>query len=492
MYWFFVTTYRVLSSYSLKLKGNAMMSLSRLSLLFCMSCFLFFLVFLMNGCSTFGFPSVDEMPLTINGETFDIHNLVCNDDGTVAAVGFVQSVTNFRGVALHSSDQGLSWKTTALGPDAKGVFLSMVTLPPRENSSKQVLYASGHAYSGNVAGILLKSFTFMPFTSGPWWKSIDDGRSWQQVDDFLPLVSTREIGAKLPDILVVDSHHTLLTIRSGSGVFNQSAMLRSTDGGKEWQVISLPDVLNYYSMRTDRHGRVAVVGTIKNTGRHNHRIFWSENSGATWNQRPDDPSIPVGLSETMFRHQEDFHFQVGLYGDHGTFLFAYAVPEGVFRQHDWYKTIIYRSNDWGKTWKKTYWASWSPITSMAGNGKGRLVALTFSGSVLLSDDSGVSWTAHETGFLNTSIFPGRLIEAGDGILLGLFQGSRFIRSTDWGNTWHIVDSKLPDRKYYLGPSCTNSSGLVVTGGGFGMVTRSIDGGATWQRARIVDDHFPLK
>ncbi len=68
--------------------------------------------------------------------------------------------------------------------------------------------------------------------------------------------------------------------------------------------------------------------------------------------------------------------------------------------------------------------------------------------------------------------------------MAYFGGGRFARSTDWGETWHTVNSQLPDRNYSLRVSCTNGRGLIVVGGDWGMLTRSTDWGATWQRARM--------
>lgn len=45
--------------------------------------------------------------------------------------------------------------------------------------------------------------------------------------------------------------------------------------------------------------------------------------------------------------------------------------------------------------------------------------------------------------------------------------------------------RLPDRQYVLDVHCTDGRGLIVVAGSGGMVTRSTDWGAAWQRGRLL-------
>jgi len=119
---------------------------------------------------------------------------------------------------------------------------------------------------------------------------------------------------------------------------------------------------------------------------------------------------------------------------------------------------------------------------IAGDATGRVIALTSRGAILLSTDDGGSWRVVHYPKLRTD--SSIIIFSNDGVILAARDRGRFMRSPDGGETWHTVASGLPDRKYVLDAHCTDGWGLIVVAGFGGMVTRSTDWGATWQRGRL--------
>jgi photosystem II stability/assembly factor-like uncharacterized protein len=429
----------------------------------------------LSGCASSVPLKVAEAPLARGDEFIFLNSLHCNRDQTVAAMGFLGDPTwpKGKGVALHSDDQGLTWRMVDLGAGADSVSVSLVALPAKDQQSEEPLYASGYLIGG-----LSLSFDRRP---GPWWMSQDGGRSWVQAPDLYPLpvsnVTSLLIGpgalpAPLRPIVVADERGTLLTIRGGTdsmgstsaGKPSADTLLRSTDAGKTWELSPSHNILTLTSLLTNGRGHAAAAG-LPEEGKPG-MVFWSEDAGANW-------------TLAGFANPSEVT-TIWLSGDPDHTLIAHSGQ------------MIYRSEDGGRAWQGPLrLKEESFITAMTGDGKGRLVALMASGAAMVSDDWGKTWRRRDTGIRmppsqGAIKSDSSLISTGNGILIGYFRGGRFTRSTDWGETWHTVDSQLPDKSFGLRVSCTDGRGLIVVGGDWGMLTRSTDWGATWQRARMAD------
>ena len=446
----------------------------------------------LSGCASSVPLKVAEAPLARGDEFIFVNSLHCNRDQTVAAMGFLGDPTwpKGKGVALHSDDQGLTWRMVDLGAGADGVSVSLVALPVKDQQSEEPLYASGYLIGG-----LSLSFDRRP---GPWWMSQDGGRSWVQAPDLYPLpvsnvtvLSTDPGGlpAPLRPIVVADEQGTLLTIRGGTdsvggsmvaGKPSADALLRSTDGGKTWELAPSHNILSLKSLVTNTRGHAVVAGLPGFEVGKPVMVFWSDDSGANWTRAVFANAPEVSPGEGLVAMTMP---SIWLYGNADETLIAYT------------GSSIYRSEDGGRSWQGPLQLKGeSHITAITGDGKSRVVALMASGAAMVSDDAGKTWGRRETGVqmpprASGSFRPpptARLVSAGNGVLLAHFGGGRFARSADWGETWHTVDSQLPDKSYGLRVSCTDGRGLIVVGGDWGMLTRSTDWGATWQRARMAD------
>lgn len=435
---------------------------------------------------------VTEAPLSHGDNFIFINSLHCNRDHTVAAMGFLGNPYGQKGtgIALHSDDQGLTWRRIDLSPGADSVSVSFVVLPVKGPGSSDQLYASGY-----VVGNFSLSQENRP---GPWWISADGGRSWLQSSPLYPLpvsnipfylTSPGALPVPLRPISIVNEQGTLLTIRGGTdnqhsfilGKSSADTLLRSTDGGKNWESSPSHNISNLRTLLTNGRGHAVVAGWSGKEPGKTVKIFWSDDSGENWTLASCANPLPAVWDAVAGSFRIPI---IWLYGNPDQPIIAYSGAS------------IYRSEDRGRTWQGPLnLKAESSIAAMMGNGKGRFIALMTLGPAMVSNDWGKTWERRDTGVqvalpAKKSIAEplpfASLISTENGLLVGIFTGVRFTRSTDWGETWHPVDSQLPEKQYSLRASCSDGRGLMVVGGDWGMLTRSIDGGATWQRGRMAE------
>lgn len=393
-----------------------------------------------------------------------VRSLHCATNGTVIGAGYQDSVTDLEGVALYSLDRGATWHRAPVEPAAEGIPLSLLVLPTDGGPDRIGL--SGYRFGRNVLSAALK-FTYEP---GPWWATSDAGRSWHRRDPQLPLPPTTVMDAQMPVVERVDTKGTLLTTVDDRG--SALAVLRSTDGGRTWDRQSLPALNHYGSLVSDGSGLVVLTGrSTRDLG----LIYRSADSGSTWVEsrfvpRPGDARTwPPPKALRLYRSAAGS--LIAYNNDH---LGKGSSP-----------ALLYRSIDEGRTWTYAYgFGRVGRILAIAGDRQGHIVAITELGKVLRSDDGGATWRQGVNPVVaRTELGASNVVFSDDGVVLATLDRTTFMRSTDAGVTWRAVDSRLPDRQVVLDAFCTDGKGLIVIAGSGGMLTRSTDGGATWQRGQ---------
>lgn len=409
------------------------------------------------------YPLVSEAVLAVSGYKVGVQSLYCNADGSVIAAGYTDSLTNLEGVAFFSGDRGATWRQASVVPPAAGVPLSLLVLPHRRDAD--FLYLSGYRHGQTLlSGVM--TFAYEP---APWWTTVDRGQSWHRTEALLPRSKTRVTFAGMPVVITVDRMGTLVTTVDDQ--HDGLVLLRSTDAGVTWSRQLLPALAHYGSMVSDGTGLVVVTGrSTQDRG----VIHWSADSGATWAESRL-------LTTTTFPFR--FPGALRLYRSPAGALIAFNNDHlGKGKSATWF----FRSVDEGRTWVFVLgFSRLGRIAGISGDASGRMIAVTEWAHVLLSDDGGATW---RQGFnpivAKTELGASNVISSPEGVVLATLDRATFIRSTDRGETWQAVDSQLPDRQFVLDTHCIDDNGLIVIAGSGGMVTRSTDWGATWQRGQV--------
>jgi photosystem II stability/assembly factor-like uncharacterized protein len=235
---------------------------------------------------------------------------------------------------------------------------------------------------------------FMGVNNGGVWKSDDYGRTWAPIFDEAP---TGSVG----DLAVSPSHPDVLYVGSGEGLHRPDlgvgdGIFKSTDGGKAWRHVGLPDVqqVGRLVVHPTDPDIVFVAGMGHPYGPNEERgVFRTTNGGRSWekvlyvnhntgaSQVEIDPSDPRTIYAALWEHREgpweNGSFSgpnTGLYKsvDGGTtwrrltkglpvadrgeqFIFAIAPgnPRRLYTLVGGRSTAgVFRSNDGGETWAR--------------------------------------------------------------------------------------------------------------------------------------------
>lgn len=417
----------------------------------------------LSGCADVpSRPAIAEMQLVSSGQPIAVRSLHCPPAGPLFASGVVRTLSKVEGVILYSDDRGAAWNLATMEPAARGVPLSLVDLPI--GIGRQAVYAFGYRTGEGVFDQMANAYSLEP---GPWWSTQDQGRTWQQTAPRFEVSRGRGFGQESPRISIVDEAGTLVVASSEA---QEVGVLRSSDSGQTWARQGLPGLNSVSSLISDGRGHVVLTGTppVAFWGGERSVIYWSADSGRSWQEAGGTRIQAVG----------------------GGGLGLYRSPQGAMLAFNTGPTNsdftdIYHSSDNGRTWAESKGQDHSGrILGIAGDLRGRLVAVTEYDRLLLSDDGGANWWIRgKVSSKTTGSFNIGMASSGDGIFVAMMGRGTIMRSTDRGETWVAVESGLTDRLFGPIAHCEDGNGLIVMMSS-GIVTRSTDWGATWRPGQL--------
>ena len=434
--------------------------------------------FALAGCSTYDLPTQPEAKLRVaGGGTVSVSSLSCRLGGSVVAAGVETSgINSLGGVLLRSADRGLHWEM--LRPDAalRDVSPWFIEDPRDVNMAPRALYVTGYRNVGLITAAVMWAYSL-----GPWLVSRDDGKTWRPTDPLAPFAKSTRVEPDPQQVVQSDATGTLAFTRVAGWLnpfANSSVILvRSRDGGRTWQESSLPGITNPpIGLLSDGRGRVVVVATSGSASDAELVVLQSDDGGERW-------------TETLRSKRAGGWWGIAGRVD-GTLI--------LWNQGERTGRAYFVSSDGGRTWSGRAIGLWRPFRRVVSAGPGRWVALSVEPAgneqeaiAWVSDDDGRTWTLRPTGIKRRKQYEAMghastLVSAGNGVLIAHAGGSRVARSSDHGETWQLHDAALPDRDFGFNAHCTDGKGLVVLGGDYGLLTRTVDFGVTWQAGRILD------
>ncbi|WP_136513344.1 sialidase family protein [Geomonas edaphica] len=378
-----------------------------------------------------------------------ISDIYCDSNDTLVALGLHGRGFAPSSFAFFSEDRGATWQQAAFTPVPSNMLLSLRPFP-----------------CGNVPALCAGGYTSVPEGSR-WWCSKDGGRTWDETQRKAPFVNPSGSYSIIPDVAVAGEMGTLVAAEAGpEGLY----LLRSTDCGAQWeQRLLLPDVRFASPIVSDGMGHLAFFGHAKDHlfgEQPKDWVYWSADAGANWQEAVS----PYGFFLQSMR----------LYRTPAGSLLAYNSQDRNYGQ-----TVVFYSVDDGASWK---WSRgldcFGRIISIAADSRGRVVAMTRFGNILISDDGGGTWRDNGVPSYASADFnydPTPMIFTDRGVVITAVDNS-IIRSTDRGETWSIA-ALFTAPKERISALCANGEGLVVAAAGMSFA-RSTDWGATWQAGEM--------
>lgn len=321
-----------------------------------------------------------------------------------------------------STDDGKTWRS--LGFPEFNTVLSLVMHPTRPNV----------VYAGAGGGLYL---------------SQDGGETWTALTQGLPLSGS--VGA----LLISTAHpQTLYAGLSGLDTLHPAGVFRSADGGGSWTFDSR-------GLAVSNATSVAVTPQDPDTlwSLSDLIPFRSIDHGETWTAVQPGPTLSIHHSPPLIAVDP-------------------LDAAGVYIQSD--EGLILRSSDGGQTWETGGNPGFPLAFSIGAQHPVTLWAAPRQGGLLRSTDRGDTWTAMPgpagAGFYLAfdipPAAPSTVYAAGT-----LDFKARFVRTTDGGATWTLIQDGLPAPVSVVA-SDPSEPGTVWTVSG-GDVYRSTDGGDHW-------------
>lgn len=185
---------------------------------------------------------------------------------------------------------------------------------------------------------------YMGVNNGGVWKSDDYGRTWKPIFDSAP---TGSIG----DIAVSPSHPNVIYVGTGEGLHRPDlsvgdGIFKSTDGGKSWQHVGLPDVqqVGRLVVHPTNPDIVFVAGLGHPYGPNEMRgVFRTRDGGKTW-----DKVLYINHNTGAIQVEFDFQNPDVLYAD------MWEHREGPWENGSFSgsNSGLYKSVDGGTNWKQ--------------------------------------------------------------------------------------------------------------------------------------------
>jgi len=388
--------------------------------------------------------------------------------------------TEGTGDIFKSTDGGHSWtlKRNGIDPDQQVLSFRGFTVDPR---TSDIIYAMAEiGSSGWTADREPIKGIEMDLTMGVVFKTTDGGENWTEIWRGNNLARYCWINPRDPEMIYVSTgifdRESAIT-DTAAGFAGGVGILKSTDGGENWQVQDQANgLLDLYIGSLYMHPRnpdtlLAAAGQNNWSGyyqEHTGGIYITTNGGDNWTR--------VIGSQEMFLVVE--------YSTNDPDI-AYAFsPEAV-----------YRSYDAGFTWQRFSRTEnmWGPPGIVAGlpidaqcdpEDPMRIIVNNYLGGNLLSTDGGVTWIKASKGYTGAlmshlSVVPGapQIVYAGS--------RSGIYRSENGGKDW-IGLCNPPEGMFAkfneiiaLAVDPLNPNHVLTMPSDFGTVVFSYDCGAVW-------------
>jgi photosystem II stability/assembly factor-like uncharacterized protein len=332
-----------------------------------------------------------------------------------------------------------------------------------------------------VTGVIQEPHTFyMGSTGGGIWKTTDAGESWQNVSDDSRL-ATASIGA----LDVADSDPSIVYVGTGSEAIRSNVSIgkgiyKSTDAGRTWKFVGLPDAGQIGAIvihPTDPNTVFAAVVGNPFVPNKTRGVYRTKDGGATWQQ-------VLSLSDST--GAVDIELQPGnpnvVYASmwHGQRKPWTIISGGA-------EDGIYRSVDGGDHWQRLsnglptgiFGKSDLAVSAAMPNRVYALVEAKPGNGLYRSDDAGEHWTLVNgtTPGIITRPFYYDNVDAdptnGDVVYAG---AEGFYKSTDGGRTFRTMRTPHGDNHdLWINPR-DNAIMIQSNDGGANV---SLDGGKTW-------------
>ncbi|MFN2502483.1 MAG: WD40/YVTN/BNR-like repeat-containing protein, partial [Pyrinomonadaceae bacterium] len=369
------------------------------------------------------------------------------------------------GTVLRTADGGRSWTAigTGLGSELRGV-----------------------AFGGPEAAIIVGE-------GGAILRSVDAGRVWQPV--VRATASTlRAVKFVTPSIAVAagddgtllrstDGGVSWATVDSGTSAAlrglhftgatigiavggddrrwrSERVVLRTMDGGATWAEIDAPKGTRLYSVTAASDGSIVAVGEAGASIR-------SADEGITW-------EAAKAVTQTSMPNTPDFRWDTSN-------AFASVSPAGGALVAVTYGGRILRSEDGGSAWSPVQQMPDMPVASFLNSPIARAgddALVIGAGNFIFRSEAGTEFEK-TTSAGDQIVFGIRFLDPLVGVSVGV--AGRIQRTVDGGKTWTTVESgtKRNIRRAAFGDDKNGVAVAGPAGTGPGMV-RSEDGGLTWQ------------
>ncbi len=440
----------------------------------------------------------------------------------IARAGTDLVVVGAGGTVLRSSDDGLTWTAMPFSGDdhltrsywldgqrgfvVSGTFQELGTVVARTvdgGSTWTPLVGVLPHTARNVA--FLDDTTGFVLTDGDTYRSDDGGATWTNLGLYFQSYAN--------NLVFLDDQTWLVS------AFGEGAVIdRTVDAGAEFSIafydLALQGVTTLQQIPGGR-----VVATLPNGG-----VVTSDDDGLTWTVRVDDAADGRWPTLRTVRMTEGGRAYAGAdttqgpnspqlwleSGDHGRTWHQSATPPPLTRFRDilcvsnqhtlvsgtvgWSDPVIARTVDGGLTWGLSTLPPGDGPMTLALAGPSRVFVTALFGSnggthVYRSDDGGATWQDASIGLAPNQAYLGiSFVDADHGFVSGGFASGVVSRTADGGDTWQSLPSSgLGGYARWLW-FADEQIGLASCGDG---IYRTEDGGMSWTLVQAANYGSPL-
>ncbi|HUS19010.1 MAG TPA: hypothetical protein VMZ25_05135 [Terriglobales bacterium] len=324
---------------------------------------------------------------------------------------------------------------------------------------------------------------YIGVVNGGVWKTTDYGRVWRPIFDGQ---ATGSVGA----IAVAPSDDNVIYVGSGEGrrrpdLATGDGVFKSTDAGKTWQHMGLPDAQQINSIIVDprdaNHVYVAVIGHPY--GPNEQRgVYESKDGGKNW-ERVLYKDADTGAMQLVFAPNDPNTIYADMWSSR-------RPPWTVGNPFEGKTSGLYKSADGGKTWRQlskglpgeaeTLGRIGLGIAPSDGNRIYALVDAAKNGGLYRSDNAGESWQRSNTqGRLwgRGSDFAGVVVHPKDKDTVFVANTSTY-KSTDAGKTFTAIKGAPGGDDYQTIWINPNNPDIMLFCADQGA-TITVNGGQTW-------------